>query len=195
MSSESLVMSSDGQFDTKGLLSALIAVKNGDFTARLPSDWTGIHGKIADMFNDLVGLNEKMANELDRVSRVVGKEGKIKQRVVLGNTSGAWREMIESTNTLIDDLTRPTSEMSRVIDAVGKGDLSQTMLLEVDGRPLEGGFLRTAKTVNVMVEQLGTFASEVTRVAREVGTEGKLGGHASHSARRRAGHRAGPRDS
>src|SRR5206468_8279 len=89
-----------------------------------------------------------------------------------------WQESVESVNDLIDDLVHPTSETARVIGAVAQGDLSQTMALEVDDRPLQGEFLRTAKTINKMVQQLSSFASEVTRVAREVGTEGKLGGQA-----------------
>src|SRR5207302_1111199 len=116
--------------------------------------------------------------ELERISRVVGKEGKISQRASIGEVGGSWAESIASVNTLVSDLVHPTSETARVIGAVAKGDLAQTMALEIEGRPLEGEFLRTAKTVNTMVDQLGSFASEVTRVAREVGTEGKLGGQA-----------------
>src|SRR5205807_8118965 len=123
-------------------------------------------------------LNERMANELDRLGRVVGKEGKISERASLGNVSGSSAASIDSVNALVSDLVHPTSETARVIGAVAKGDLSQTMALEIDERPLAGEFLRTAKIVNRMVDQLGSFASEVTRVAREVGTEGKLGGQA-----------------
>ena len=160
------------------LLVALTALKKGDFSVRLPMEWTGLAGKIADAFNEVIELNERMANELDRLSRVVGKEGKISERASLGNVSGSWAESIDSVNALVSDLVHPTRETARVIGAVAKGDLSQTMALEIDDRPLEGEFLRTAKTVNKMVDQLGSFASEVTRVAREVGTEGKLGGQA-----------------
>ena len=165
--------------DAKQLLSALVALKRGNFSVRLPVEWTGIAGKIADTLNDVIELNEKMAKELERVSRVVGKEGKLTQRASLGNVGGSWATLIDSVNILIDDLVQPTSEMARVIGAVANGDLSQTTALEVDGRPLEGRFLSIAKTVNTMVNQLSSFASEVTRVAREVGTEGKLGGQAS----------------
>jgi HAMP domain-containing protein/signal transduction histidine kinase/DNA-binding response OmpR family regulator len=164
--------------DEKLLLAALVSLKKGDFSARLPVEWTGLAGKVADTFNDVIELNERMANELDRLSRVVGKEGKISQRGSLGEVSGSWAESITSVNALISDLVHPTSETARVIGAVAKGDLSQTMALEIDDRPLEGEFLRTAKVVNTMVDQLSSFASEVTRVAREVGTEGKLGGQA-----------------
>src|SRR3989454_567301 len=164
--------------DIGHLLSALVALKKGDFSVRLPVEWTGVVGKVADTFNDVIELNEKLAQELGCVSRAVGKEGKISQRASLGNVGGSWATLVDSVNILIDDLVRPTSEMSRVIGAVANGDLSQTMALEVDERPLEGQFLRTAKTVNTMVAQLSSFAAEVTRVAREVGTDGKLGGQA-----------------
>ena len=164
--------------DLKELLKALTSFKRGDFTARLPDDWTGVAGKVADTFNDVIGMNQRLALELDRISRVVGKEGRISQRASLGDVSDCWADSIGSVNALIGDLVNPTSEMARVIGAVAKGDLSKTMATEIEGRPLEGEFLRTAKTVNTMVDQLGAFASEVTRVAREVGTEGKLGGQA-----------------
>jgi HAMP domain-containing protein/signal transduction histidine kinase/CheY-like chemotaxis protein len=164
--------------DSKALLTALIALKKGDFTVRLPLEWTGVAGKVADTFNDLVELNERMTKELARVRRVVGIEGKLNQRASLGDVSGSWAESVASVNGLIDDLVHPTSETARVIGAVAQGDLSQTMALETDDRPLQGEFLHTAKIVNRMVDQLGSFASEVTRVAREVGTEGKLGGQA-----------------
>src|SRR6266540_6336554 len=119
-----------------------------------------------------------MARELQRLRRAVGKEGKISQRGSLGDVSGGWTDSIASVNALIEDLVHPTSETARVIGAVAQGDLSQVMALEIEDRPLQGEFLRTAKLVNKMVDQLGSFASEVTRVAREVGTEGKLGGQA-----------------
>jgi HAMP domain-containing protein/signal transduction histidine kinase/DNA-binding response OmpR family regulator len=166
-------------FDRRRLLTALTQFKRGDFEARLPEDWTGVDGKIADTFNEVVQINQRMASELERLSRVVGTEGKISQRASLGDVRGAWSASVESVNNLISDLVHPTRETARVIGAVAKGDLSQTMALETaEGRPLEGQFLRTAKTVNTMVDQLASFASEVTRVAREVGTEGKLGGQA-----------------
>ena len=133
---------------------------------------------MADVFNDVVEQNAAMAAELTRLRQVVGKEGKLKQRASLTETRGFWGESVECINALIDDLVHPTSEVARVIGAVAQGDLSKTMALEVEGRPLEGEFLRTAKTINKMVEQLGNFSAEVTRVAREVGTEGKLGGQA-----------------
>src|SRR5438876_9019115 len=160
------------------LLTALTALRKGQPGVRLPVEWTGVAGKVADAFNEVVELNEKMAQELARLSRVVGKEGKLSQRLSLGDVDGFWQESVDSVNDLIDDLVHPTSETARVIGAVAQGDLSQTMALDIGDRPLQGEFLRTARTINKMVDQLGSFASEVTRVAREVGTEGKLGGQA-----------------
>jgi HAMP domain-containing protein len=119
-----------------------------------------------------------MARELDRLRQSVGHQGRINQRASLGEVEGKWAESVELVNDLIADLVWPTSEMARVIGAVAQGDLSQMMAIEVEGRPLKGEFLRTARTVNTMVNQLSSFASEVTRVARQVGTEGKLGGQA-----------------
>ncbi|HUF56728.1 MAG TPA: HAMP domain-containing protein, partial [Thermohalobaculum sp.] len=160
------------------LLGALTALQKGDFTARLPLDWEGVEGKIADTFNEVIEQNQRMALELERIRQVVGREGRIFERASIGDVGGSWAAAVGSVNALIGDLVHPTSETARVIGAVARGDLGQTMALEIEGRPLAGEFLRTAKTVNTMVDQLGSFASEVTRVAREVGTEGKLGGQA-----------------
>src|SRR5687767_74404 len=164
--------------DQKKLLKVLSDYKRGDFSVRLPVDQVGTAGKIYDTLNDVIELNQRMAKEFARISNVVGKGGNIKQRASLPAATGAWQDCVESVNTLVTDLVQPTTEVARVIGAVAKGDLSQTMALEIDDRPLTGEFLRTAKVVNTMVDQLSTFASEVTRVAREVGTEGKLGGQA-----------------
>src|ERR1019366_1391158 len=166
------------EFDAKSMLTALTALKKGEFSVRMPTEWTGLAGKVADTFNEVVELNQRMAKEFERISRVVGKEGKLTQRANLGDVTGSWSDSLESINALMDDLVHPTSETARVIGAVAQGDLSQTMALEIDDRPLQGEFLLTAKTINKMVDQLGSFASEVTRVAPEVGTEGKLGGQA-----------------
>src|SRR6266567_4169811 len=170
--------SNDKELDAKRLLSTLMAFKRGDFSARMPDDWTGVAGKVADTLNDVIATNQRMTQELERIGRVVGKEGRIMQRASIGDVSRSWAHAIGSVNGLIEDLVHPTSEMARVIGAVAKGDLSKTMATEIEGWPLEGEFLRTAKIVNTMVDQLGAFASEVTRVARAVGTEGKLGGQA-----------------
>jgi HAMP domain-containing protein/CheY-like chemotaxis protein/signal transduction histidine kinase len=160
------------------LLQALQAVRVGDFSARMAGDRVGLIGKIADTFNDIVATNQRMAQQLERVGQVVGREGRTRQRVRLGLSDGAWGEMESSVNSLIDDLLWPTTEVTRAIAAVAQGDLLQTVQLDVDGRPLKGEFLRSAEIVNTMIKQLNVFTSEVTRVAREVGTEGKLGGQA-----------------
>ena len=168
----------DAATEMQQLLGALVQLRKGDPNVRLPMHWSGVAGRVADAFNDVVEQNASMADELARLRQVVGKEGKLKQRASLREARGFWGESIDCINSLIDDLVHPTSEVARVIGAVAQGDLSKSMALEVDGRPLEGEFLRTAKTINKMVDQLGNFSAEVTRVAREVGTEGKLGGQA-----------------
>ncbi len=161
------------------LLSALCALRDGDTSIRLPAEWTGVPGKVADVFNEIAELNQRMSQELERLSTTVGKEGRLSQRGSLAEARGSWLRSIDSVNELIDDLVHPISETARVIGAVAQGNLSQTMALEIEDRPLKGEFLRTAKTINTMVQQLGSFAAEVTRVAREVGTEGQLGGQAN----------------
>src|SRR3974390_3093829 len=166
------------EFDAAVVLMALSSMRNGDFSVRLPGAWTGLGGKIGDTLNDIVAANQQMAQELRRVGQVVGKEGRTRERTRFNEARGAWGEMENSVNTLIEDLLRPTAEVTRAIAAVAQGNLAQTVRLDVDGRPLEGEFLRSATIVNTMIQQLGVFTSEVTRVAREVGTEGKLGGQA-----------------
>ncbi|MEO5596488.1 MAG: HAMP domain-containing protein [Lysobacteraceae bacterium] len=162
----------------RALLRAMQSVSHGDFSVRLPGDWDGLSGKLADAFNQIVLANCRLAEELERVSQKVGTEGKTRQRVTPSARPGAWTEMETSVNNLIDDLLRPTEKMTEAMAAVAKGDLSKTIPLEVDGRPLQGEFLRSATIVNKMIDQMGEFSSEVNRVAREVGTEGKLGGQA-----------------
>jgi signal transduction histidine kinase/HAMP domain-containing protein/DNA-binding response OmpR family regulator len=174
-----MTLTADEQgLDVSLLLNTLIAFKEGDFTVRMPVDGIGVTGKIYDVLNEVLRLNGHMATEFRRISTVVGKEGRISQRASIGPVNGSWADCLDSVNTLIGDLVQPSTEVARVIGAVAKGDLSQTMALEVDGRQLKGEFLHTAGVVNTMVAQLNSFASEVTRVAREVGTEGRLGGQA-----------------
>jgi len=164
--------------DRGELLRALRALKRGDFSVRMPLNLPGIDGEIAQTFNDVVETNDALAGEFARVSDQVGKEGRISQRVNVPGAIGAWAECVESVNTLIGDMVYPVTEVARVIGSVAKGDLSQTIVLEIDGRPLRGEVLRIGTVVNTMVGQLSAFASEVSRVAREVGTEGRLGGQA-----------------
>src|SRR5579864_1969612 len=166
---------SDPQQD---LLHALQAMRSGDFSVRMTGFHEDVDGKIADTFNEIVAANQRMAQQLERVGQVVGREGKTRQRVRIGLASGSWADMENSVNTLIDDLLWPTREVTRAVAAVAQGDLLQTVKLDVDGRPLGGEFLQSATIVNTMIKQLSVFTSEVTRVAREVGTEGKLGGQA-----------------
>jgi signal transduction histidine kinase/CheY-like chemotaxis protein/HAMP domain-containing protein len=160
----------DGTIDATVLLEVLAQVSAGDFAARMPLDWTGVPGKVADAFNDLIVGNQALENELARVSRLVGNEGELSRRVALGGSTRSWSGSVESVNSLIDALVRPTCEMQRVIGAVADGDLSKKVSADVRGEML---VLKT--TINAMVDQLNGFVSEVTRVAREVGTEGKLG--------------------
>src|SRR5881296_754128 len=163
--------------DSKVALRVLASVQRGDFSVRMPTDWSGSAGKVAAAINDIIESNQRVEREIRRLSRNVGKEGQVK-RAAVGHSGGAWAATLDAVNDLVEDLAQPNTEIARVIGAVANGDLSQTMAREIDGRPLQGQFLTTAKTVNTMVGQLNAFASEVTRVAREVGTEGKLGGQA-----------------
>src|SRR5438046_2138245 len=156
--------------DANVLLKVLAQLKDADFSARMPLDWTGLAGKVADGLNEVIMENQAFNAELARVSELVGKQGKLSQRVARGGLTQRWSGPVESVNSLIDDLVRPTSEMQRVIGAVADGDLSKKVSADVRGEMLD-----LKSTINAMVDQLNGFISEVTRVAREVGTEGKLG--------------------
>ncbi|MGO7581783.1 HAMP domain-containing protein [Rhizobium ruizarguesonis] len=164
--------------DASAFLEVLVAVRRGDFSVRMRSDLTGLTGKVADALNDIIAANQRMAQQLEHVGQVVGRDGRTSTRVRFGLSDGSWSEMEGSINGLIDDLLWPTTAVTRTITAVAKGDLLQTVPLDVDGRALKGEFLRSADIVNTMIKQLSVFTSEVTRVAREVGTDGKLGGQA-----------------
>jgi len=160
------------------LLKILTDVKNGNFTARMPLDYTGVNGKICDTLNEIIDLNEKMVSEFTKAGKTIGKEGQLDERISIPNARGDWRRGINSLNVLISDLVHPTIEIAQVISSVAKGNLSHTMPLEIGDHKLKGEFFRIAKEVNHMVKQLNLFSMEVTRVAREVGSEGKLGGQA-----------------
>ncbi|MDQ4008723.1 MAG: HAMP domain-containing protein, partial [Actinomycetota bacterium] len=158
------------------LTEALTAIRDGDFSTRLP-----VRGPLAEaaaVFNEVAARNEHLAKELERARRVVGREGRLTERLRPGPGTGQWETSIEAANSLVDDLVRPSVEVGRVVAAVAQGDLSQTLDLEIDGQPVRGEYLRMVRNVNKMVSQLSTFAAEVTRVAREVGTEGRLGSQA-----------------
>ena len=161
------------------LLNALHAFRRGDFSVRLPASGTGIDADIARAFNDCLETKMRLLNEIKRVSRTIARDGKLSNRAVLDDVGGDWQQHIEAYNALIQSVAAPMAETSRVIAAVAQGDLSQRSSLDIEGRPLRGDFLRSARVINTMVDQLNAFASEVTRVAREVGSEGKLGGQAS----------------
>ena len=152
------------------LLEVLARVKEGDFTARMPHAWTGLTGKVAAELNDVIIANQSFAQQLERVSETVGRQGRLSQRLTSGVWAKSWSSSVDSVNDMIDDIVRPTSEMQRVIGAVADGDLGKKVTADVRGEMLE-----LKNTLNAMVDQLNSFASEVTRVARDVGTEGKLG--------------------
>ncbi|MEX2252708.1 MAG: HAMP domain-containing protein [Thermoleophilaceae bacterium] len=171
----------DGAVDPRELeelVEALEAARRGDFSVRLSKRRKGVMGDVAGSYNELVASNQRMTKELVRISRIIGREGRMTERASLADAPGDWEASIDSINSLIDDLVRPTTEVGRVLMAVAEGDLSQKMALTIEGQPVKGEFLRIGTTVNTMVDQLSSFADEVTRVAREVGTEGKLGGQA-----------------
>jgi HAMP domain-containing protein len=171
-------LSPGSRLEVEHLVEVLKAVKQGDFTVRFQYHTDGILSRTGELLNDIIGLNEHMTSELVRVGKVVGQEGKMHERASVGPAKGSWASGMASVNQLISDLVAPTNEVARVITAVARGDLSQKMVLEIEGRPVRGEFLRIGTTVNAMVDQLNSFAAEVTRVAKEVGNEGKLGGQA-----------------
>ena len=164
--------------DLEPLLEALRAGRRGDTGIRLDTRRRGIVGQLNKAFNDLAQTRERTTEEIVRVATAIGREGRLTDRAEVKKAEGTWRASLVAVNTMIDDLSRPTLEVARVIDAVAEGDLSQKMQLKIEGRAVKGEFLRIGTTVNSMVDQLSSFADEVTRVAREVGTEGKLGGQA-----------------
>jgi len=153
-------------------------VRNGNFSVRMPIDETGVKGKICDTLNEIISLNEEMMREFTKAGNTIGKQGKLTQRIEVPNAKGSWATGVNSLNALISDLVHPTIEIAHVISSVAKGNLSQEMPLEIGGHTLQGEFSRIAKEVNDMVKQLNLFSMEVTRVALEVGSEGKLGGQA-----------------
>ena len=161
------------------LLEALIAARKGDFSQRMSIRQKGLMRDIALNYNELIEAQARVTKELGRLAKIIGREGRMTERAVVPAASGEWAAALESVNDLIDDLVRPTTEIARVMDAVADGDLTQKMQLKIGGQPVKGEFLRIGTTVNEMVDQLSSFADEVTRVAREVGTDGKLGGQAT----------------
>ncbi|MET0394022.1 MAG: HAMP domain-containing protein [Chitinophagaceae bacterium] len=167
------------ELDNRELLKVLSEVRNGNFAVRMPVDKLGISGKICDMLNDIISLNETFVQQLTLARNTIGKKGHLNHRVELpGTARGSWDTGVDSINSLISDLVHPTIEIAHVISSVAKGNLSQEMPLKIGDHALQGEFARIAAEVNDMVKQLNLFSMEVTRVAREVGSEGKLGGQA-----------------
>ena len=160
------------------LRDALRALKAGDFSVRILPGERRVTKEVATAFNDVAAMLDGTSVEFVRVSKVVGRDGEMMERAAVRGAQGGWSSQVESFNALIGDLVRPSTEVARVIIAVAAGDLSQKMALEIEGKPVRGEFLRISTSVNTMVDQLRSFASDVTRVAKEVGTEGKLGGQA-----------------
>jgi HAMP domain-containing protein/CheY-like chemotaxis protein/signal transduction histidine kinase len=161
------------------LLAGLHAIDAGDFSTRLDPVGDPLMAEVAEVFNSVTTKQGRLADELNRVALSVGREGKMRDRATIGPAGGLWAGSVDALNSLITDLVQPTSEVARVIKAVAEGDLSQKVELEIEGKTVQGEFFRIGSTVNRMVDQLNAFASEVTRVAREVGTEGRLGGQAN----------------
>ncbi|MFB9585669.1 HAMP domain-containing protein [Streptomyces goshikiensis] len=165
------------------LLAALVSMRDGNFRKRLTVSGDGVMAEIAAVYNEVGDRNLHLTGELSRVRRMVGREGKLSERLETGACEGSWAAAIDASNQLVDDLARPVSEVGRVLSAVAEGDLDQRMDLRTQtadgaGHPLRGEFLKVGRTVNNLVDQLSAFTDEVTRVALEVGTEGKLGGQA-----------------
>ncbi|HXU68811.1 MAG TPA: HAMP domain-containing protein, partial [Polyangia bacterium] len=161
------------------MLEVMRAMVDGDFQARLAVDGDdSLFDEIARSVNELNARHQLMTDEIVRIERVVGREGRMEERARLDGATGGWRTKIDNINQIVADLVTPTTEISRLLGAVARGDLTQKMVLEFEGQPVKGEFLRIGTTVNAMVDQLSSFAAEVTRVAREVGTDGKLGGQA-----------------
>jgi HAMP domain-containing protein/signal transduction histidine kinase/DNA-binding response OmpR family regulator len=167
------------ELNARQLLQVLSEVKNGNFSVRMPVDSIGLTGKICDTVNEIITLNETLVEELLLARNTIGKMGKLNHRVTMPRTAkGSWNAAVVSINTLISDLVHPTIEIANVISSVAKGDLSKEMPLQIEDHILQGEFARIATEVNGMVKQLNLFSREVTRVALEVGSEGKLGGQA-----------------
>ncbi len=169
---------SGDSLDVSELLSVLVEIKNGNFNVKMPKNKIGVSGKVCDTLNDIISMNKKLVKEFSNVRNTIGKEGKLNQRIAMASAQGEWETGVEDLNALISDLTYPIREIDRVISAVAKGNLSHQIPIEGSDHSLQGEFARIAKEVNDMVKQLNLFTMEVTRVAREVGSEGKLGGQA-----------------
>ncbi|HEY1230635.1 MAG TPA: hypothetical protein VGF26_25280, partial [Ramlibacter sp.] len=124
----------EAEAQSRQILAALMAFAGGEFGTRLPVTWGGTDGRIAEAFNLCIGNAQRITSEAARLSNTVGKEGRLTQRIATPGAVGGWADQVNSLNTLIDDLVRPTTDIARTIGAVAKGDLGQSMELQVDGR-------------------------------------------------------------
>ena len=158
--------------DMKQLIAVLDAYRKGDFTARMPSDLVGLPGKVADTLNGIIDMAQDTTTEFERVTMLVGKQGKVGERIELPAMKGSWAKLVDSSNALANDLVSPMNEMIRIVGAVDEGDLSQNVPMEIDGLKLQGQFLRSAQIVNTMVERLGTFSSDRYTEASGTGRNG-----------------------
>jgi signal transduction histidine kinase/DNA-binding response OmpR family regulator/HAMP domain-containing protein len=172
----STITPSGEELDLRQLLATLRALRNGDFRTRMPDDRTGLAGKISDTVNEIIDMASGAVSEFDRVAQLVGKQGRVNERIALPAMRGSWESLVDAANGMASDLVAPMNEMIRVIGSVADGDLSRQVPMEIDGQRLKGQHLHSAEIVNTMVLRLGALTSEVSRVAREMGTEGKLGG-------------------
>ncbi|WP_207536348.1 HAMP domain-containing protein [Desertivirga arenae] len=165
----------EDSLDLKELLNVLSQVKNGKLDVRMPVKQAGISGRICEVLNDIIDMSEQFVTEICTAEKIIGKKGNLSKRVEMPDARGQWAVGVKSLNGLITDLTYPTLEIAGMINSVANGNLSRQIPLEINGQPLKGEFLRIAKESNQMLEQLRLFTMEVTRVARQVGAEGKLG--------------------
>ncbi|MDO9217466.1 MAG: HAMP domain-containing protein, partial [Lacisediminimonas sp.] len=125
------------ELDLRQLLATLRALRNGDFRTRMPDDQTGLAGKIADTVNEIIDMANGAVNEFDRVGRLVGKQGRVNERIALPAMRGSWEQLVDAANGMTSDLVAPMNEMTRVISAVADGDLSRQVPLELDGLRLK----------------------------------------------------------
>src|SRR5580704_10597836 len=148
------------------LLGGLTAVRGGDFGTRLPHTGDPLMDEIATVFNSMTDQLALFTSEVTRVAREVGTDGKLGGQAQVPGVAGTWKDLTDSVNAMAGNLTGQVRDIAKIATAVARGDLTQKITVDVKG------------TLNTMVDQLSSFADEVTRVAREVGTEGRLGGQA-----------------
>ena len=157
----------------RGIVKVVTAVANGDLSQKFVVEAKGEIAALADTINDMTDTLRTFADQVTTVAREVGTEGKLGGQAKVPGAAGTWRDLTDNVNMLAGNLTNQVRNIAAVTTAVANGDLSQKITVDAKGEILE-----LKNTINAMVEQLRTFAREVTRVAREVGTEGKLGGQA-----------------